>query len=172
MNLIPLMVQVTAAEYVPIPNRKIPDVQWKRQMRFLLKISSGEILFSDALYRDQDKTEEELLVLCTPKLEKIPAEDRFCKLSIITADSFCRVYLDDRLIWGCCPAFYGGHFEMRHKTDNVLKVEHFFRLQCRNRPVGRKASIPIETAESSASAETGDKLTRYRIYVRNRRRGR
>ena len=116
---------LTAAEYVPLPNRKVPDVQWKRQMRFPLKVSGKEIIFGNALYRDQDKTEDELLVLCKPKLEKIPLEDRFCKLSIITADNFCRVFLDDRLVWGCCLAFFGGHFEMRYKTDNVLKVGHF-----------------------------------------------
>lgn len=116
---------LTAAEYVPLPNRKIPDVQWKRQMRFPLKISGREIIFNDALYRDQDKTEDELQVLCKPKLKRIPFEDRFCKLSIITADTCCRVYLDDRLIWGSCLPFYGGHFEMRYKTGNVLKVGHF-----------------------------------------------
>ena len=116
---------LTAAEYVPLPNQKIPDVQWKRQMRFPLKISGKEIVFGDASYRDQDKTEEELQTLCKPKLIKIPLEKRFCKLSIITADAYCRVYLDDRLIWGSCLAFYGGHFEMRYKTDGVLKVGLF-----------------------------------------------
>jgi len=116
---------LTAAEYVPLPNRKIPDVQWKRQMRFPLKISGREIIFGDALYRDQDKTEDELQLLCKPKLKKIPVEDRFCKLSIITADTYCRVYLDGRLIWGSWLAFYGGYFEMRCKTDKVLKVSHF-----------------------------------------------
>ena len=116
---------LTAAEYVPLPNRKIPDVQWKRQMRFPLKISGREIIFNDALYRDQDKTEDELQVLCKPKLKRIPFEDRFCKLSIITADTYCRVYFNDRLVWGSCLAFYGGHFEMRYKTDSVLKVGHF-----------------------------------------------
>ena len=116
---------LTAAEYVPLPKQKIPDVQWKRQMRFPLKISGKEIIFGNALYRNQDKTEDELQVLCQPKLKKIPVEDRFCKLSIITADTYCRVYLDDQLIWGGCLAFYGGYFEMRYKTDKVLKVGPF-----------------------------------------------
>ena len=116
---------LTAAEYVPLPKQKIPDVQWKRQMRFPLKISGREIIFSDALYRNQDKTEDELLVLCKPKLKSMPIENRFCKLSIITADTYCRVYLNGRLIWGSCLPFYGGHFEMRCKTDKQLKVGHF-----------------------------------------------
>lgn len=116
---------LTAAEYVPLPKQKIPDVQWKRQMRFPLKISGREIIFSDALYRNQDKTEDELLVLCKPRLKSMPLENRFCKLSIITADTYCRVYLDGRLIWGSCLPFYGGHFEMRCKTDKQLKVGHF-----------------------------------------------
>ena len=116
---------LTAAEYVPLPNRKIPDAQWRRQMRFPLKISGKEILFDNALYRDQDKSEDELLVLCKPKLEKISHEDRFCKLSIITADGYCRVYFNDCLIWGSYLPFYGGYFEMRYKTDKTLKVGHF-----------------------------------------------
>ena len=116
---------LTAAEYVPLPKQKIPDVQWKRQMRFPLKIRGKEIFFSDALYRNQDKTEDELLVLCKPKQEKIPLEDHFCSLRIITADTYCRVYLDGRLIWAGCLPFYGGHFEMRYKTDKVLKISRF-----------------------------------------------
>lgn len=116
---------LTAAEYVPQPNRKIPDAQWRRQMRFPLKISGKEILFDNAMYRDQDKSEDELLVLCKPKLEKISHEDRFCKLRIITADGYCRVYFNDCLIWGSYLPFYGGYFEMRYKTDKTLKVGHF-----------------------------------------------
>ena len=46
-------------------------------------------------------------------------------MSIITADKLCRVYLDDRLVWGSPMAFYGGYFKMRYRMDKPLRIGHF-----------------------------------------------
>jgi hypothetical protein len=116
---------LTAAEYVPYPKRESPDVQWKRQMRFPLALTGDKIVFEDALYRDQDCTEDELSVLARPKFEAVSLHDRFYRLRIITADYRCRVYLDDRLVWGGCLAFYGGYFGMRYRADKVLEIKDF-----------------------------------------------
>lgn len=116
---------LTAAEYVPYPKRTPPEVQWKRQMRFPIALEGDEIAFQAALYRNQDATEEELSIMAKPKFAGIALADRFYRLRIVTADNFCRVYLDDRLVWGGCLAFHGGYFKLRYRTDEVLKIGSF-----------------------------------------------
>lgn len=116
---------LTAAEYLPLPKRPIPDVQWKKQMRFPVMLSGNKMIFKDIIWRGQDKSEDEIWLLEPPKVKELMLEDRYYQLKIITADSCYRVYLDNKLIWGTRQTFFGGYFELRYQTNDILPVNHF-----------------------------------------------
>jgi hypothetical protein len=129
---------LTAAEYVPLPKQKIPDVQWKRQLRFPVEWKNGRIQSGEALYRDQDKSEDELRILARPKASGIAPKQRICTLRMISADNVCRVHLDGRLIWSCYRPFFGGHFEMRYRTPGRIRIRRFTIYDTRSIQPGEK----------------------------------
>ena len=113
---------LTAAEYLPLPNQPLPEVQWKKQMRFPVTLSGNKMIFTDILWRGQDKSEDEIWLLEPPKLKELLLEDRYYHLKIVTADSCYRVYLDNKLVWGTRQTFFGGHFELRYQSNAPLKI--------------------------------------------------
>ena len=113
---------LTAAEYLPLPNQPLPDVQWKKQMRFPVTLSGNKMIFTDILWRGQDKSEDEIWLLEPPKLKELLLEDRYYHLKIVTADSCYRVYLDNKLVWGTRQTFFGGHIELRYQSNAPLKI--------------------------------------------------
>ena len=88
-------------------------------------LSGNKMIFKDIIWRGQDKSEDEIWLLEPPKVKELMLEDRYYQLKIITADSCYRVYLDNKLIWGTRQTFFGGYFELRYHTNDILPVNHF-----------------------------------------------
>ena len=117
---------LTAAEYVPLPGQPVPETQIRRQLRFRIRSTGEKLLFEPALYREQDRTEDELAAIGDPKTGAVEWKERFCELRILFADHCRRVYLNGSLVWATCPAFFGGFFEMRYRSEaGGLRINDF-----------------------------------------------
>lgn len=117
---------LTAAEYVPVAGRPVPETQIRRQLRFRMRSTGGLLVFEPALYREQDRTEDELAEIGDPKTGAVERGERFCELRILFADHCRRVYLNGTLVWATFPAFFGGFFEMRYRSEaGSLRINDF-----------------------------------------------